>query len=163
MRLKDFNTAPDQEALDLVLACADVQRWAQEIVGHRPYESVEGAVEAAMTLADPWTTEEVDAALARHPRIGERAGGDDPDAQHSRKEQAGLSTEEAVQQRLAEGNAEYEAKFGHVFLIRAAGRSAQEILDSLNERLGHTPAKERQIAAQQLREIAALRLRGELS
>src|SRR5699024_6930092 len=67
MRLKDFNTAPDQEALDLVLACADVQRWAQEIVAHRPYESVEGAVEAAMTLADPWTSEEVDAALARHP------------------------------------------------------------------------------------------------
>src|SRR5699024_12841061 len=96
MRLKDFNTAPDQEALDLVLACADVQRWAQEIVGHRPYESVEGAVEAAMTLADPWTTEEVDAALARHPRIGERAGGDDHDAKNTRKEQAGLSTETAI-------------------------------------------------------------------
>src|SRR5699024_2706868 len=162
MRLKDFNTAPDQEALALVLACADVRRWAQEVVAHRPYDSVESAVEAAMSVADPWTDDEVDAALDRHPRIGERAGGNDADAQHSRKEQAGLSTEETVQRRLAEGNAEYEAKFGHVFLIRAAGRSAEEILDQLNQRLGHTPAEERRIAAEQLREIAAVRLRGEL-
>lgn len=163
MRLKDFNTAPADEAIALVLACADVRRWALEIVDHRPYDSIDAVIESAMTRADPWTDTEVDTALARHPRIGERAAGDAPDAEHSRSEQAGLSQEEAVQQRLLEGNAAYEAKFGHVFLIRAAGRSAEEILAALDERLEHTAAQERRIAAEQLREIAALRLRGALS
>lgn len=163
MRLTDFNTAPEEEVLSLVLSCADVPRWAREVAGHRPYGTVDDVIEAAMTRADPWTDEEVDAALARHPRIGERASGDDADAQHSRREQSGLSQEDEIQQRLSAGNAEYEAKFGHVFLIRAAGRSAQDILASLQERLQHTPAEERRIAAEQLREIAAIRLRGALS
>lgn len=163
MRLKDFNTAPGEEARALLLSCADVQRWAGEIARHRPYATVDDAVEAAMTLAEPWTDDEIDAALARHPRIGGRTDGDDADARHSRREQSALSRAAGIQQRLAAGNAEYEAKFGHVFLIRAAGRSAEEVLDSLNERLDHTAAEERRIAAQQLREIAALRLRGALS
>ena len=56
----------------------------------------------------------------------------------------------------------YEERFGHVFLIRAAGRSAEEILQSLQERLGNDPGTERRIAAEQLREIAVLRLEQEL-
>lgn len=163
MKLKDFNTAPVQEALSVVLACADVQRWAEQVVAHRPYGGIDDAIEAAENLAQPWTDAEIDTALDHHPRIGERASGDEADAEHSRREQASLSTEEDVQQRLRRGNVEYEAKFGHVFLIRAAGRSAEEILGSLTERLGHTPEQERRIAAEQLREIAVLRLRGALS
>ena len=163
MELTDFNTAPADQAAELVRACAHVERWVAEIVAGRPYASVEDVVAAAEQRANPWTDEEVDSALARHPRIGERAGGQDADAQMSRREQSGVSTDADTQTRLAEGNAAYEARFGHVFLIRAAGRSAEEILAALQERLTHTPDHERRIAAQQLREIAALRLRGALS
>lgn len=163
MKLTDFNTAPADQAAALVRACADVDRWVDEMVAGRPYASVDAVVEAAQQRAHPWTDSEVDAALARHPRIGERAQGEDADAQMSRREQAGVSTDADVQSRLAEGNAAYEARFGHVFLIRAAGRSAEEILTALQQRLTHTPDHERRIAAEQLREIAALRLRGALS
>ena len=47
-----------------------------------------------------------------------------------------------------------------MFLIRAAGRSREEILAALNTRLGHTPAEEQAIIGEQLREIAVLRLEG---
>ena len=68
-----------------------------------------------------------------------------------------------VQRRLTEGNRAYEERFGHVFLIRAAGRSAEEILEQLTERLGNDADSERANAARNLREIAALRLKGMLT
>nr|WP_147919519.1 2-oxo-4-hydroxy-4-carboxy-5-ureidoimidazoline decarboxylase [Ruania zhangjianzhongii] len=163
MELTDFNTAPADQAAELVRACAHVERWVEAVVAGRPYASIDEAVDAAQQRANPWTDAEVDSALARHPRIGERAQGEHTDAQMSRREQSGVSADADTQTRLTEGNAAYEAKFGHVFLIRAAGRSAEEILDSLEQRVTHTPDHERRIAAEQLREIAALRLRGALS
>ncbi|MGO1203172.1 2-oxo-4-hydroxy-4-carboxy-5-ureidoimidazoline decarboxylase, partial [Cellulosimicrobium funkei] len=68
-----------------------------------------------------------------------------------------------VTRRLAEGNRAYEQRFGHVFLVRAAGRSAEEILEQLTERLGNDAETERANAARNLREIAALRLKGMLT
>ncbi|WP_043497901.1 2-oxo-4-hydroxy-4-carboxy-5-ureidoimidazoline decarboxylase [Georgenia sp. SUBG003] len=162
--LDRLNAADADDARALLLACAAVPRWAQEMVRGRPYASVEDALDAARSVADPWSDEEVDAALARHPRIGERAEGADPDAAHSRREQAGVAAVDGdVRRRLTEGNRAYEERFGHVFLIRAAGRGPEEILAALDERLGNDPATERRIAAEQLREIAVLRLEGELS
>lgn len=79
----------------------------------------------------------------------------------SRSEQAGVDPADAgVAQALAQGNRDYEEKFGRVFLIRAAGRTAPEILQALNERLANSPTEEDTIVAQQLREIAVLRLEG---
>ena len=66
----------------------------------------------------------------------------------------------AVAAAIAEGNRSYEQKFGHVFLIRAAGRSREEILAALHTRLAHTPEEEQLVIGQQLREIAVLRLEG---
>jgi 2-oxo-4-hydroxy-4-carboxy-5-ureidoimidazoline decarboxylase len=82
----------------------------------------------------------------------------------SRSEQAGVDpADAAIAEALAAGNRAYEEKFGRVFLIRAAGRTAPEILSALNERLDNTPAQEDAIVAQQLREIALLRLEGVIS
>lgn len=162
--LEAFNAAAADVARAQVLSCASVARWADAVVAGRPYADTEAALVAARTVADPWSEGEIDSALARHPRIGERASGDDADAAHSRREQAGLGDlSGSVEERLQAGNRAYEERFGHVFLIRAAGRTAEEILASLEERLGNDPATERRIAGQQLREIAVLRLEGELS
>lgn len=164
MQLSDFNSASVEEAAALVRACASVDRWVEEIVAGRPYATVADAVAACERAANPWTDAEIDAALARHPRIGERAAGDDADASMSRSEQSGVAEASAdLAARLAAGNRAYDERFGHVFLIRAAGRSAEEILAQLEERLGNTPEQERTNAARHLREIAALRLEGSLT
>lgn len=164
--LEAFNAAPHQESMNLLLACAAVPRWAAAVCAGRPYADVEHALDAAGRAASPWTDEEVDGALADHPRIGERAEAKhgERSAQHAQDEQAGVDvSDDEVTRRLAEGNRAYEERFGHVFLIRAAGRSAQEILQVLEQRLAHDPQTERRIAAEQLREIAVLRLQGELA
>jgi len=164
MTLEQFNSAEEDAAERLLLACAAVPRWARAVAAGRPYASRDALLDAARTAASPWTEEEVGAALARHPRIGERAEGQDADAAHSRREQSGVDTSDAdVAERLRAGNRAYEERFGHVFLIRAAGRSAAEILSALDERLGNDPATERRVVAEQLREIAVLRLEKELA
>ena len=79
----------------------------------------------------------------------------------SRQEQAAVNDRDAsLIQALTEGNARYEARFGRVFLIRAKGRSGEEILQALTQRLTHNAAQEVACALAQLREITLLRLTG---
>ncbi|WP_309600774.1 2-oxo-4-hydroxy-4-carboxy-5-ureidoimidazoline decarboxylase, partial [Klebsiella pneumoniae] len=66
----------------------------------------------------------------------------------------------ALAQALKEGNARYEARFGRVFLIRAKGRSGDEILAALSRRLQNSERAEVEDALAQLREITLLRLEG---
>jgi OHCU decarboxylase len=63
-----------------------------------------------------------------------------------------------VQAAIAAGNTEYEERFGHVFLISAAGRSAEEILAALTDRLGNDPDTELRVAAEEHRRITRLRI-----
>jgi 2-oxo-4-hydroxy-4-carboxy-5-ureidoimidazoline decarboxylase len=161
MLLEDFNAAGRAEAAAVLRPCLDIERWIDEIADSRPYGSPESLREAAARAADPFTGDEVAAALAHHPRIGERAAGNSQEARLSQSEQAALGAPDpAVAAAIAEGNRAYEEKFGQVFLIRAAGRSREEILAALNARLAHTAEEEQAITGQQLREIAVLRLQG---
>lgn len=161
MHLEQFNAASGTEAAEALRPCLDIQRWIDDLAGARPYPDLEALVEAGRSAADPFTPAEIQAALAHHPRIGERARGNSAEARLSQSEQAGLGDADAtVAEALAEGNRAYEEKFGQVFLIRAAGRSREEILAALNTRLGHTPEEEQAIIGEQLREIAVLRLEG---
>lgn len=163
MHLEQFNAAPRPDAVAVLRPCLGIQRWIDEIVDARPYDGLEALRNAGRRAAEPFTPAEVAAALADHPRIGEQAPGTGTGARLARAEQEGLGEAgAAAAQALADGNRAYEAKFGQVFLIRAAGRSRGEILASLATRLAHTPGQEQVIIGQQLREIAVLRLEGVL-
>jgi 2-oxo-4-hydroxy-4-carboxy-5-ureidoimidazoline decarboxylase len=153
-----FNELPEADARALLESCLAVPRWVDAVLDGRPYPGTAALLAAADAAAPALTEAEVDAALARHPRIGERAG-ESHDAEFSRREQAGVvPADAAARDELAAANREYESRFGRVFLIRAAGRSATEILAELRRRLHNEPADETAEVAAQLREIALLRL-----
>jgi 2-oxo-4-hydroxy-4-carboxy-5-ureidoimidazoline decarboxylase len=98
-------------------------------------------------------------ALAAHPRIGERAAGAGREAAWSRAEQsAARSADERTAADLAAANAAYEAKFGYVFLIRAAGRTAAQVLAAALDRLDHDELTEQAIVRDELGQIVRLRL-----
>lgn len=158
MDIEEFNRLNDHAAGSLLMTCLAVPRWVDEVLSGRPYATTPALVTAAGERASTLTAEEVEAALARHPRIGERAG-DGHDAEFSEREQAGFNREDAdLASAMAMGNVEYERRFGRVFLIRAAGRSAEEILAELRRRLANTPAAEVGEVVQELGAIAVLRL-----
>lgn len=160
MGLQAFNSAKEAVADAVVRPCLDVDRWVVEVVAGRPYHDRDGLLARASHAAEPLTPDEVEAALAHHPRIGEQPHTISTEADLSRSEQAGLDTGGDVLAQLAAGNRAYEERFGRVFLIRAAGRSSEEILASLHERLDNEPETELRVVGRQLREIAVLRLEG---
>ncbi|HYG93091.1 MAG TPA: 2-oxo-4-hydroxy-4-carboxy-5-ureidoimidazoline decarboxylase, partial [Nocardioides sp.] len=72
MRIEEFNALPRDEAEAALRVCADVDGWVRTLVDERPYPDVRSLVTAAEHLADDWTVDDVEKALAHHPRIGER-------------------------------------------------------------------------------------------
>ncbi|MET0932046.1 MAG: 2-oxo-4-hydroxy-4-carboxy-5-ureidoimidazoline decarboxylase [Aeromicrobium sp.] len=161
MDLDTFNALAPDAAVEVVRPCADVPAWIGELVDGRPYDDLGCLLTFAEAAAAAWDDTEIDAALAHHPRIGERPDGDDPEAQLSRSEQAALGGGGPdLARAMAAGNRAYEQLFGRIFLIRAAGRTSAEVLEQLTERLDNDPVAETAVVAGQLREIALLRLEG---
>ncbi len=164
MLLSEFNDADVAAAASVVRVWADIPAWTDAIVAGRPYASLDELEARAASLAERWSTHDLDAALAHHPRIGERPTATGAEGDASRREQAAMTTAaEEVAARIAAGNAAYEERFGRVFLIRAAGRTPDEILANLERRLASEPDMETTEATAQLAEIALLRLRGALT
>jgi len=154
-----FNDLPADDLGEHLRACNAADRFTSRMAAGRPYASTTEVAEAAATVALDLTWAEVGQALAAHPRIGDRVEGDSAEARSSRAEQAAMGSAEAdIRAELIEGNREYEARFGHVYLIRAAGRSPTEVLAELRRRLGNDEATERVEVTRQLAEITRLRV-----
>src|SRR3954452_4206973 len=144
---------------DQLRACCAADAWLSRMSLARPFSSSKAAVDLSDEIVLGLDDAALDQALAAHARIGERRLGSTTEDRWSRTEQAGALTVGAdVQERLAEGNSRYEQRFGHVFLIRAAGRSAEEMLAALEQRLDHDDATERDVVRREVPEILRLRL-----
>jgi 2-oxo-4-hydroxy-4-carboxy-5-ureidoimidazoline decarboxylase len=155
-----FNALPEDEARARLETCLAVPRWVDDVLAARPFGDDASLWVRAEQAAAHLDDAELEAALSRHPRIGERPSEPGHEAAFSRREQSGVDgSDPEVARRLAEGNRAYEQRFDRVFLIRAAGRSAHEILSELERRLQNDDATERDETVTQLREIAMLRLR----
>lgn len=134
-----------------LLAVCAAPGWAARVAAGGPYASLDtllSVADAALTDAD------LDPAMAGHPRIGDRTAGG-----RSRHEQSAVATApDEVLDALAEGNRAYEERFGHVYLVCATGRSAEDLLATLHARLGHDARTERAVALAELAAINRIRL-----
>jgi 2-oxo-4-hydroxy-4-carboxy-5-ureidoimidazoline decarboxylase len=157
--LDRLNLAEPADAERDLLACCASRRWADELLARRPYRDLAALRTVSGTVIGELTWDDIEQALGAHPRIGERAEGTTTEANWSRAEQAGTATAtRATEADLVAGNQVYEERFGHVFLIRASGRTAEEMLHALRERLGNDPGTEREVVRGELTEIVDLRL-----
>jgi 2-oxo-4-hydroxy-4-carboxy-5-ureidoimidazoline decarboxylase len=165
VQLSNFNAATIQEVQQLLMQMVHIPDWAVQLQQLRPFASKEQLLQQAEQLADTWTWPQIAAALATHPRIGEKQAQAQLSAKEqdfSAAEQAAIAQDQSTQAALLAGNLAYEAQFDFIFLIRAAGRSSDEILAALEQRLHHDLATEQQVVHQQLKEIALLRLAQEI-
>ena len=154
MTLDSFNAAPVDEAVAAMLACCASRRFAAAMAAGRPYPSAAAALAAVDAAFSALTWPDVVEAMDRHPRIGARVSG------QSATEQSGVA--DATRGALAVGNAAYEDRFGHVFLICATGLSGDQMLAALRERLKNNEEMERTVATTELRKITRLRVAKEL-
>jgi len=136
------------------MRCCGARRWAERMTSARPFATEADLFAAAEHLWSGLASKDWLEAFAAHPRIGGVAT-----SAWSRAEQTGVTDAGSdVQPELARLNVEYEARFGHVFLICATGRSADEMLNELRRRLHHGPAEELRTAAAEQTKITRLRL-----
>lgn len=147
---------------DELLALCGSRLWAQGVADAAPFADVAALHAAADAAFDELSEDDWLEAFAHHPRIGDVQSLRERFAASgalSEQEQAGLDgAGEDVVAELAAGNDAYEQRFGFVFLIRAAGRTAREMLDQQRARLRNDRATELGIAAGQQREITHLRI-----
>lgn len=161
--LARFNGASEEDAAAMISPCVALPHWTASLVRGRPYASPGHLLDEADALARGWSLDDLNLALSAHPRIGEKARGESKEAALSRGEQAAVNARDAaLADALAAGNAAYEARFGRVFLIRASGRSGEEILSELARRMENDAEQEAAEALDQLRQITLLRLEGAL-
>ncbi|MEM6162167.1 2-oxo-4-hydroxy-4-carboxy-5-ureidoimidazoline decarboxylase [Erwinia sp. P6884] len=158
--LTAFNQATAEEARRQISHCVALSDWCAAVVAGRPYATLDALLRNAEKLAQAWDGRALGQALSAHPRIGEKPQGAGKEADLSRREQGSVSEEDTVlKQALRAGNLAYEQRFGRVFLIRASGRSGEEILAALQRRLANDAQQEQREAISQLREITLLRLK----
>jgi OHCU decarboxylase len=155
MTVVELNRLPDARAEGELMRCCASHRWAHLMAVERPFANLAAMAAVAQRLW--WSLAAADwlEAFAAHPRIGERA----TTAWSAQEQARAMATGDASRARLVAGNRAYEERFGYTFIVCATDKSAEEILEVLEQRLRNEPADELQIAADEQRKITELRLR----
>ena len=158
-----LNLLTDDEATNELLQCCGSKRWASSTATARPYEDLEILLATSQDIW--WQLDRNDwlEAFRSHPKIGEKKAADKVSAQSrqwSGQEQSGVGeASHETTSSLAELNEAYERKFGYIFIICATGKTSDEMLTALRERLEHDPETELPIAAEEQGKITELRLK----
>jgi 2-oxo-4-hydroxy-4-carboxy-5-ureidoimidazoline decarboxylase len=129
--------------------------WAKRVLAARPYATTEDLFAAGDAAMAELTTADLEEAMAGHPPIGRPEPGD-PTSAREQRGMAGASEE--LKAQMLELNLAYQDRFGHVFLICATGRTAEQMRDAVAERLGNPPEREREIVRTELGKINRIRL-----
>jgi 2-oxo-4-hydroxy-4-carboxy-5-ureidoimidazoline decarboxylase len=157
-----LDAASEQEARAFLTACCGSHTWVDRMLAHRPFGSDEQLHAMARQEWFALTPHDWREAFRHHPKIGDRESlraRFPQTADRSAEEQRGISdASDRTLDALAEGNRAYEERFGYIFIVCATGKSADEMLAVLVDRLNNDPQEELLIAAGEQAKITALRL-----
>ena len=161
--LEWLNALTADQAVNELKSCCGSSRWASEVARRRPYNSFTQLLDVANQVwrqlgPDDWLE-----AFRSHPKIGQKKAAGSASAQSqqwSRGEQAGMDDASAdTADALARLNEAYEIQFGYIFIVCATGKSPEEMLAILRERLENGAAEELRIAAAEQAKITEIRLK----
>lgn len=158
MNLLAFNNLPEETAKRELFACCGSQKWVDGMMKHFPFVSEEKLVDlSAKIWYDDCTEADWRESFTHHPKIGDVKSLTE---KFAGKEQAGVAVASAETiDALAKANADYDSKNGFIFIVCATGKSADEMLALLNDRLQNTPEEELHIAMGEQQKISIIRFR----
>ncbi len=165
-RIARLDTLTRGEAEAELRACCGSSAWAAKMAERRPFASLDRVLAAADEVWAGLGKSDWLEAFKAHPRIGEGKAEKEQSAverQWSHEEQSNAAASGNTAAALAASNRLYDTRFGHIFIVCATGKTADEMLVLLEERLGNTPEKELVVAAEEQRKITRIRLEKLLS
>ncbi|HKC63721.1 MAG TPA: 2-oxo-4-hydroxy-4-carboxy-5-ureidoimidazoline decarboxylase [Pyrinomonadaceae bacterium] len=160
--LERLNALSEEEAETELLNCCGSTLWARRMAKERPFHDQQELLEKAD--AEWWSLDEEDwlEAFSRHPKIGEkkseRAQAEEASKWSAEEQRGTRSADEETRRELVALNREYLQKFGYIYIICATGKTADEMLAILKERLKSDAELEIRNAAEEQRKITHLRL-----
>jgi OHCU decarboxylase len=157
-----LNALPASEAAGHLRDCCGSSRWVEGMLSRRPFASLEALLAAADDVWRATGPADWDEAFAHHPRIGERGAAarvsGTARAWSAGEQRGAVAASAATRAAIAEANRAYEQRFGRIYLVCAAGRSAEDLLRDIETRMRNTPERERAVAAEEQRKITRRRL-----
>lgn len=162
MTIADFDHLSPEKKKELLQQCCGSPCWIDKMLTVFPVEDLVELLEAAEEKWYECSEKDWKEAFEHHPKIG-NINSLKPkfttSAEWAADEQSGVnSSSEEVLQNLANSNQLYEEKFGYIFIVCATGKSAQEMLTLLEDRLKNTPPDEIRIAMGEQNNITKIRL-----
>jgi len=161
-KLDQINALSKDEAIQEFAKCCGTRAFATQMADSRPFLNPDALYDRAKEIWNSLSPQEWREAFDHHPRIG---GTDElkkkfgKTAEWASQEQSGVAAaSDELIARLADGNARYEVRFGHIFLVCATGKSAAEMLAMLETRMQNDPDTEFRIAAAEQAKITQIRL-----
>lgn len=162
MNIDAFNRLTQADAKAWLQRCCVSQRWIQGMLADRPYANLKHVLENADRVWQVLEDSDFLEAFQGHPKIGDvtslRAKYADTATLAAGEQSLVGDAKSDVIQRLAIGNTAYEARFGFIFIVFASGKTAQQMLALLEERLENSREVELAIAAKEQHKITRLRL-----
>lgn len=156
LSLESFNHIPEQEARAALHECCASIAWVPAMLARRPFKNEADLLLAAEAIW--WKLGEADwlEAFAGHPQIGGGAS----DRRWSGQEQSGMRMAGAgTKFAMEQGNRAYFEKFGYIYIVCATGKTGEEMVAILNDRLKNDRETEIRAAASEQIKITQLRLR----
>ncbi len=158
MTLAEYNALEKEVAAKHLMDCCGSTQWVSKMMQHFPFSSEKQLVDLSSAV---WYEQCHEAdwreSFTHHPKIGDVKSLTE---KFAGKEQAGVAvaTAETIQ-ALAKANADYESKFGFIFIVCATGKSANEMLQLLLDRLQNTVEEELHIAMGEQQKISIIRFK----
>ena len=158
MTLSSFNNLNKEAAAGELFSCCGSEHWVSLMMKEFPFASGDALIKKATAIwYDECREKDWLESFTHHPRIGDKKSLAE---KFPGKEQAGVASPTGeVIGALARANAEYEKKFGFIFIVCATGKSASEMLQLLNDRLNNERDRELRIAMGEQHKITLIRFK----
>lgn len=162
MSLEKINMLSYEEAYKAFSDCCGSKNWVNKMISSRPFKSKNEAIEISDLIWNSISKNDWLEAFEHHPKIGDINSLKEKYSSARKlaeSEQAGVKDSSIdTLSEIAKYNADYLKKFGYIFIVCATGKSADEMLLIIKERINNDPETEIKIAMKEQSKITKLRL-----
>ena len=158
MTLDEFNRLDAEECRAQLMTICHSSAWGEQMLASRPFASVEAIFATAEEVWQQATEADILQAFEGHAKIGDLSALRDKYSAASAEQGQVAEAQEEVLQELMELNQQYEQENGFIFIVCATGKSAQEMLELLKQRIDNGSEQELKNGALEQGKITQLRL-----